>query len=133
MTCATTSVCISVTCSDLAIEPACLNLSMMRETDNEIEITITDGDGKAIAIGADTIDFTVKDELGGSVIFTKQNGPGGHSDPDLGQTIFTIAKADTSTASETTTTYWTYEVRRTTAALEERVHIQGDFVVRPTI
>jgi hypothetical protein len=108
-------------------------LSLMRGTDNQLEVVITDGDGKAFAINSDTIDFTVKDEPGGSVVFTKQNGPGDHSNPGLGETIFNIDAADTASASSSSLTYWVYEVRRTTATLDERVHITGDFVVRPTI
>jgi hypothetical protein len=120
-------------CTTLAIEPVCFNLTMVRGTDNQLEITITDGDGRALAIGADTIDFVVKDQPGGSIMFSKSNGPGDHSNPDLGQTIFNIDAADTSAASATAVTYWVYEISRTTGGGETRVHIIGDFTVRPRI
>lgn len=132
MTCQTTCGGASV-CEDLPIQPDCINLTIQRETDNQLEVVITDGDGKAIAINNDTITMTVKDEPGGSVVFTKSNGPGSHSNPGLGQTIFTIAAADTSSASASTTTYWVFEVRRIAAGGDERIHIKGDFIVEPTI
>ena len=132
MTCSESS-CVQLQCTTLAIEPVCFNLSMVRETDNELEITITDGDGKALPIGVDTIDFVTKDEPGGAVIFAKSNGPGDHSAPDLGQTIFVIDKADTVAASSSAATYWVYEISRTAAGGAERVHIVGDFHVRPRI
>ena len=127
------STCVRVPCKDLPIEPDCLNLSLVKGTDNELEITITDGDGKAVAITADTITMTVKDEPGGSTVFLKSNGPGAHSAPALGQTIFVIDAADTATASDDATTYWVYEIRRVTGTGDQRVHIQGDFTVRPAI
>ncbi len=133
MTCDLNSPCIRIPCESLPIEPTCLILSIVRGTDNQLEVSITDGDGKAVVITNDTITLTVKDEAGGSTVFVKSNGPGGHSAPALGQTIFNIDAADTATASATATTYWAYEVRRITAGGDERVHIQGDFVVRPAI
>jgi hypothetical protein len=120
-------------CTELAIEPACVNVALVWGTDNELEVSITDGDGKAIAINNDTITFTVKDEPGGTTVIAKSNGPGSHSDPANGKTVFAIAAADTALAPATADTYWALEVRRITAALEERVHIQGDFIVRATI
>lgn len=120
-------------CQSVPVEPDCANLTLLRGTDNELEITLTDGDGKAVVITNDTVTFTVKDEPGGSTVFAKVNAPGAHSAPELGQTIFVIDAADTSTASATQTTYWVYEVRRTLPGGEERVHIQGDFIVRPAI
>lgn len=131
MTCETN--CVRLQCTTLAIEPVCFNLSMVRLTDNRLEVTITDGDGRALAIGADTIALLVKDEPGGSTMISKSNGPGEHSAPDLGQTIFDIDAADTSAASESASTYWVYEISRTTGGGETRVHIVGDFHVRPRI
>lgn len=125
--------CITLQCTTLAIEPVCFNLVMVRETDNQLEVTITDGDGRALAIGADTIDFVVKDQIGGSVMFSKSNGPGDHSNPDLGQTIFDIEAADTAGASSSASTYWVYEISRTTGGGETRVHIVGNLTVRPRI
>jgi predicted secreted protein len=120
-------------CTELLIEPACVNISLIWGTDNELEVTITDGDGKAIAINNDTITLTVKDAVGGTTVIAKSNGPGAHSDPGNGKTVFVIAAADTALAPATTTTYWAHEVRRITATLEERVHIQGDFIVGATL
>lgn len=133
MTCETQPNCARLVCSTLPIQPTCLNLSIVSGTDNQLEVTITDGDGKAIAINNDTIDFTVKEWLGGALVWTKSNGPGAHSDPGLGQTIFNIAAADTVTASTSAVTWWVFEIRRITAGGDERVHISGAFVVRPAI
>lgn len=128
-----TNNCARVYCSTVSIVPDCYDLSIVWGTDNQLEVIITDGDGKAIAINNDTISLTVKEELGGALVWTKSNGPGAHSDPGQGRTIFTIDAADTATAAAATTTWWIYEVRRTTAGGDERVHISGSFVVRPAI
>lgn len=133
MTCWEQTPCARITADELAVEPVDLRLSLVRGTDNELEITITDGDGKAVVISSDTITLTVKDDPGGTVQIAKSNGPGDHFAPELGQTLFEIDKADTIAADPLTTTYWVYEVRRITGAGDERVHIAGDFVVRPTI
>lgn len=132
MTCQDDS-CIRLQCTTIAVAPVCFTLGMLRETDNQLDVTITDGEGRAFAIGLDTIDLSVKDESGGAVQFAKSNGPGDHVEPALGRTIFAIEPADTSSASTTATTYWVYEISRTTGAGETRVHIVGDFVVRPRI
>ncbi|MHC4867836.1 MAG: hypothetical protein ACYTEX_27510, partial [Planctomycetota bacterium] len=120
-------------CTEIAIRPDCVKIELVWGTDNELEVSLTDGDGRAIAINNDTVTWTVKDAVGGTTVIAKSNGPGGHSDPANGKTVFVIAAADTALAPATSTTYWTHEVRRITAALEERVHIQGEFIVRPTI
>lgn len=133
MTCESTPACMRLTCSTLSIQPGCVNLSIVWGTDNQLEFTITDGDGKAVAITNDTIAMTVKEELGGALIWTKSNGPGQHSAPALGQTIFEIDAADTAAASTIANTWWIYEIRRTTAGGDERVHLTGSFVVRPAI
>lgn len=133
MTCASSPNCVRLVCSELPIQPTCLNLSIVWGTDNQLEVTITDGDGKAVVITNDTITMTVKEELGGALVWLKSNGPGGHSSPDLGQTIFEIDAADTATASTTAATWWVYEIRRITAGGDERVHISGAFIVRPAI
>ena len=125
--------CVRLVCPLLAVEPRCFDLSIVWGTDNQLEATITDGDGKAIAINNDTVAFTVKEAVGGAAVFVKYNGPGAHSVPGLGQTIFNIDAADTATASATAWTYWIYEVRRTTAAGDTRVHLTGQFAVGPTI
>jgi len=120
-------------CEALPIQPQCLDLTLSRGTDNSLEVVITDGDGRAIVITNDTVKFTVKDEVDGTVVFEHTNMPGGHSSPGLGQTIFEISAADTATASATADTFWVFEVRRITPALDEFVHISGQFIVRPTI
>jgi hypothetical protein len=125
--------CARLQCVDLSVEPDCYNLSIVRGTLNRFEVVLTDGFGKAVAINNDTVEFIVKDDPGGSVVFSKSNGPGEHSDPGQGETIFEIDETDTASASETAYTYWVYEVRRTTITGDLYVHITGGFVVRPTI
>jgi len=132
MTCAQSS-CVRLVCPALSVEPQCFDLSLVWGTDNELEATITDGDGKAIAINNDTISLTVNESVGGAAVFVKTNGPGQHSEPGQGQTVFEIDAADTATASATAWTYWIYEIRRTTAGGDTRVHLTGQFAVRPTI
>lgn len=125
--------CARLECVDLKVEPTCYNLSIVRGTLNRLEVVLTDGFRKAIAINNDTVEFIVKDEPGGTSIFTKSNGPGEHSDPGQGETVFEIDETDTASADETRYTYWVYEIRRTTIAGDVFVHITGDFIVRPTI
>jgi hypothetical protein len=128
-----TSACASLVCSAATVEPDCVNLSIVRGTQNRFEVIITDGFGKAVAINNDTIEFIVKDEPNGTAVFTKSNGPTEHSNPSLGETVFDIDEADTATASETETTYWVYEVRRTNPVSDVFVHLTGQLIVRPTI
>ena len=120
-------------CVDVCVVPDCYNLSIVRGTYNRFQIILTDGDNKAIAINNDTVEFIIKDDPGGSVIVSKSNGPGDHSDPANGTTIFEIENADSLAANETTSTYWSYEVRRTNPLGDVFVHITGQFTVRPTI
>lgn len=133
MICATNSNCLRLVCQSIQVEPTCVDLSIVWGTDNQLEVTITDGDGRAVVITTDTIALTVKEETGGATVFSKSNGPGEHSAPALGRTVFAIDAADTAAASATAWTYWVFEVRRTTGGGETRVHISGAFAVRPAI
>lgn len=117
----------------LSFEPRCLDIAIVWGTNNTLTAYINDGAGRGIDITADTVTFIVKDSVGGGVQISKSNGPGNHSAPALGETVFKIVPADTATAGATTSTYWTYEIRRIAATLEETVHIHGNFIVRPTI
>ena len=125
--------CLGLVCVDMSVEPDCVNLSIMRATYNKLQVIITDGFNKAVGINNDTIDFIVKDERGGSVVFQKTNAPGAHSNPSQGETTFEIDETDTATANETTSTYWMYEVRRTNPVNDVFVHLTGQFIVRPRV
>lgn len=119
---------------EVGVTPAPQNVTIVRETDNTFEVILTDGEGEPVNITGDTIVFTVRDKVGGLVGIQISNGPGTHKDPVNGVTEFSITKADTSSASPVHWTYWVFEVRRILAvSLEERVHIQGDFVVLPSV
>lgn len=119
---------------DVGVTPAPQNISIVRETDNTFEVVLTDGNGEPVDITGDTVIFTVRDKLGGLVKIQISNAPGMHKDPGNGVTEFSVTKADTSSTSTLHWTYWVFEVRRVLAvSLEERVHIQGDFVVYPSV
>lgn len=123
----------TVTCGQLVVAPDCNNIYMPYGTDNELQAIIKDGDGKAVPITSDTVTLTVKDSRGGAVVFTKSNGPGSHSDPAQGETIFPITPADTATADSYAVTTWVYEVRRVTGGGDVYSHLTGRFIVEPTI
>ena len=125
--------CDGILVSEVVEQPDQRNLLIQRGTDNTLSVTITDGDGRAIAITNDTVKLTVKTGVGGDLVFDKTNAPGSHSDPANGETQFEINPADTATASETARTYWVYDVRRIDVGGEERIHIRGDFTVEPTV
>lgn len=117
--------------------PSALNLFVARGTDNDLEFTIKDSSGTAIDITADTVTFTARQSLAGAVrIPTKTNAPGGHTDPLLGLTTFTIAKEEIDDeVAPCSDTIWVYEVRLISGAVgnPEFVHYQGDFTVKPTV
>lgn len=115
------------------IDPTCGCVSIPYGTDNELVVTITDGDGRAIPINNDTVTITVKDERGGNLIFEKTNGPGEHCEPSQGTTIFVLTPSDTEAADPYVRTVWLFEIRRVTGGGEIYAHIFGDFLVEPTI
>lgn len=129
--------CVQVTCparcDQVEVAPDCSDIILPYGTDNELVAIVKDGDGKAIPITTDTITMTVKDGRGGTLIFTKSNGPGSHSDPAQGETIFDVSSSDLSAADPYAVTVWLYELRRQTAGGSVFAHVAGRFFVEPTI
>ena len=120
--------------STVCVKPDEQGICITRGTDNVFEVVITDGEGQVIDITLDTIALTLRDKLGGTVQAQYLNLPGSHKDPINGVTEFTIPKAATATASTYHWTYWVYEVRRIQGITDnEYVHIQGDFVILPSV
>lgn len=121
---------------DLSALPTTCKLSVLSETDNAFEFTLTDDAGAAVDITNDTVKFTARDRREGTIkIATKTNAPGGHSTPASGKTRFTLSKTDLSlgTAPDTPQA-WVYEVRRIVAVtLQEIVYIEGELYVKPNV
>ena len=118
-------------CLDLRPSEDCI--VVINGTHKVFEVEIMDGEGNPINITDDTIAFTVKDQLGGTTKLQKINAPGGHVDPTNGRTSFTIAQTDIPSVSPYEVRNWVYEIRRTDVGLLEDVHIQGDFIVNPSV
>jgi hypothetical protein len=87
-----------------------------------------------VNISLDTIIFTVRDKPGGAIKIQIGNAPGAHKDPTNGVTEFTVTKTDTLGDSTFHSTFWVFEVRRVRGISgEEQVHIQGEFVIHPSV
>ncbi len=121
--------------SELNALPTSCRISVLSETDNVFEFTLTDAAGVAIDITNDTVKFTARAAREGTIkIATKTNGPGGHSAPASGKTKFTLSKTDLVLVPSDVSQSWIYEVRRIVAVtLYEIVHIEGDLYVKPNV
>lgn len=117
--------------------PTDKNISITRNTDNDLEFIIKDDLGAVIDITNDTVKFTAVDSFAGPTrIATKTNGVGQHSDPTNGKTKFVIAKEDIDDeVSRSIDTVWIYEVRRIKAGAgsDEFVHYMGKLTVKPSV
>lgn len=117
------------------IEPSKICLTVPRDVDSTLTFVLTDDDGNTIDLTTDKVQFTIKDKLDGTVKIQYQNDPGEHVDPTDGRTQFIIDKADISSvalpADESQS--WKYEVRRIDSGDKEALHIEGDFIVEPTV
>jgi len=117
----------------VSVTPAEQNISVVRGTDNTFEAILTDGDGEPVDISLDTIVFTVRDKPGGTVMIQISNAPGTHKDGPSGVTEFAISKADITNVSAIRSTFWVYEIRRIRPGGAEHVHIQGQFIITPSV
>lgn len=117
----------------VSVTPAEQNISVVRGTDNTFEAILTDGEGEAVDISLDTIVFTVRDKPGGTVKIQISNAPGTHKDAANGVTEFSISKADITNVSAIHSTFWVFEIRRIRPGGAEQVHIQGEFVITPSV
>lgn len=120
----------SADCFELIPSEVCIEI--IEGTQKVFEVEIMDNEGDPIDITSDTITFTIKDEIGGVTKLQKINTPA-HSDPTNGKTTFTIAQTDIPSVSPYEVRNWVYEIRRTDAGSLEDVHLQGAFIVNPSV
>lgn len=119
----------------LSLVPTEIDIDLDQGSDKPIEFQISKG-GQAVNITNDTIYFTARDFYFGNVtIPTKANGPGQHSDPENGKTMFVLERDEViSEGNEAYTATWYYEVRRLDASTGlEMVHIQGRLNLKPMV
>lgn len=122
-------------CEEVAIIPACIDIRVVRGSDNTFEFIITNGEGQAINITVDDITFTIKDTIDGTVTFQETSLAGFHLDAAGGKVAFTIPRTAIDDEAEATVeTFWVYEVRRIEGgAGEQHVHIKGEFIIDPSV
>lgn len=116
------------TCSGIVIRPACVDIILQQGTDATLEVILTDGDGAAVDITNDTVTMTVRESIGGTLLFQKSNGIGEHNEPLRGSTLMVIEPADIPAAG-----VFVYEVRRLLQAGTERIHISGTLTIEAAI
>lgn len=122
------------TSTKIRIQPAAVDVGIVRATTNVLEVVLTDAAGESVNIGADVVKFTVRDGPGGTVKIAKENGPGEHLDDAEGRTEFTIEKTEIDDeVSQTADTYWFFEIRRIQPTGVENVHIQGRLIITPDV
>jgi len=125
--------CAAADCFDALPTAQCIEI--LADTDTELRFRLTDSDGKSIDISLDQVDFTARDTIEGVELLTYSNAPGEHEDAGNGITAFTVLRADINGALDPAdeSADWVYEVRRIRPAGQQYVHIQGQFLVRPSI
>ncbi len=117
-------------CKETEVVADCVNLTLERNTDNDLLVVITNAEGEAYDIGLDSVSFVAYESVG-SIIFSQTNMPGGHYDAPKGQSLFTISKTDIDDeAPAGKTTFWTYEVRRIQPGGQENLHIRGTLRIK---
>lgn len=119
--------------TDLYIGPTQQSITVQRGMVVEFDAVLTDAFLDPIDITLDTVTLTVWDFNGGTKKIQKINSPGGHVFPSQGRTRFTINPADITEADNDRQLAWHFEVRRTTPAPKEFIHISGDFIVQPEL
>lgn len=112
--------------------PSEVPLIIQRGSAFVIECILTDDEGAPINLTGQTVQLTVKTEIGGDQKIFKENGTGEHEDPENGKTRFEFTGAEITDEQGSDRFYWIYEIRRLDG-VSEYVHIQGDFVVEPEI
>lgn len=108
--------------------PTQTDLFMVRGTDINILVTIENTSGVAQDITNDSVTFTARKGIAGTVLLEQTNASGQHGPaPEDGKTIFTIADTATETSdfSAYESTILHYEVRRIFQAGEEVVYLSG--------
>ena len=116
------------------IKPACINLAVVRGTDNTWEFVLLDNDAKALNMGDDDVVFTIRDEFEGNIQVQATSSAGSHFEGNSGKVEFTLPRAAIDDeANARVRTFWVYEIRRIDLNNNQHhVHIAGDFVICPT-
>ena len=107
--------------------PTQTDLFMVRGTDINILVTSENTSGVAQDITNDSVTFTARKGIAGTVLLEQTNASGQHTAPASGTTTFTIADTETETSdfSAYESTILHYEVRRIFQAGEEVVYLSG--------
>jgi hypothetical protein len=78
------------------VAPKEIDFQVPAHADVTLEFQLTDEDGDVIAIGDDTVTFVVFRKRTDTVpLIEKENGPGEHSTPNDGRTVFVLQASDT--------------------------------------
>lgn len=88
----------------------------------------------ACDLTSETVKFTARTSLNGTIVFEKTNEPGDHVDPTAGKTMFQVERTDLATLPTREYVTLVYEVRRITDASPagHYVHAHGNLVVKLT-
>ena len=111
-------------------------IQMVRDTTQYFQFTLLEREigttvFTAVDLTAAKVKFTVRDRLGGTLIFQKENGVGQHQDNQLGTTRFEVETDDFAAVPLAAWTTLVFEVRRFEGG-KEYVHITGDFILKWT-
>lgn len=122
------------TSQTLDLRPSEIDLRMVAGTDASLLFTLTDKNGAAVDITADTVIMTARKDIAGDVVFSLTNTM--HTVPAQGQTTFILPRATIAAAALVKgVTTWVYEVRRFIGGLsgDEAVHVQGELLVEAAV
>lgn len=122
--------------SKVSVLPACVDIEVVRGTDNTLLFVIADSRDKAINITNDDIVFTVKEKYSTPILIQKTSPAGSHYDSVNGQVQFIIDKEDIDDeVDQASVVYWLYEIRRIVGnpTNDENVHIYGKLIIHPTV
>jgi len=113
-----------------------VTIQMVRDTTQYFQFTLLERELGArvftpVDLTAATVVFTVRDRLGGALIFQKVNIPGEHQDNQDGTTRFMVATDDFVAIPLAAWTTLVFEVRRIEGA-DQYVHVSGDFILKWT-
>lgn len=114
------------------LTPSDVPLKIQKGAAFSLDCILTDNAGTPVDLTGQTVQFTVKTDIGGVQKIFKENGPGEHESPADGKTRFTFTGSEITDAQEADSFFWVYEVRRIDGSTEY-VHISGDFIVEPEI
>ena len=113
-----------------------VTIQMVRDTTQYFQFTLLERELGArvfspVDLTAAIVTFTVRDRLGGTLIFQKANNPGQHQDNQDGTTRFMVGTTDFAAVALAAWTTLVFEVRRFEGA-DQYCHISGDFILKWT-